>query len=221
MNELNPTSRQISRYGRKVRNRLASSKSTMEILLAYYWQDPSEMAKHDKPVEINESQRETLKRWQEVFGLLLDGKTPMQIRRHLMKKYDIGETMSHNYVNDAQVFFAEIDAVQKEPFRHIQVRKYQHMIQRIKVECGMDDNPDWEGPEDDKHPRKLSLIERNEAWAIIVELEKRIDKITGLEDKDAIDVKKLIKELEIGDVILSDDPKALNIDDYQDCEEVE
>lgn len=200
---------------------MASSKGTMETLLAYYWQDETEMLKHDERVQPSPSQFEMLKKWQEVFALLIEGRTPIQVRKHMQEKYQVSEQMAHRYISDAQMFFTEIDSIQKEPFRNVQVRKYQHMIQQLKIESGMVDNPAWEGEGDEVHPKKLSLIERDIAWHLIVEIEKRLDKITGLEEKDGIDINKLIQELSIPEVVISDDPSVLNIDNYQEAEETD
>lgn len=167
-------------------------------------QDMVETLDHDDLLELTPEEHEFRVKLENIYGMLTSYKHPRttrEVRNIVMRWKDVSVHQAYRMVRQAQELFGEVDTTQKQVMRVMQTEILKQAIKEVMAD-----------------PNIESGFERHK---LILDINKEIDKINHLEDKDVLDLNQLREMLQLPDTEFTTDPDALNDTIDAEHEEVE
>ena len=155
------------------------------------------MLPHDDLIVLSDDEEKKVARYKAIFSMLIQHGSEIRVARLIEKLYRLNYRQARNLINQTKDLFCDIQATNKEAMRVLQIERRRQMVREVMAD------------------KDLSADQRHHLRHVI---ELRIEKIAGLEDKDAISFKDLLKQLQLPDVVITDNPAILDIQ-HEEVEE--
>ncbi len=169
-----------------------------ERILKWYMQQEVSLLAHDDAVVLSPEDDDMREKLEIIFSMLTDVRklrSQVQVAKQLTKMWrnSHGKPITYQYarqlINDAQFVFGQAEKLDKQVMRVIHIQLRRNAINHIQTNPGIEDKD------------KAELVDRHLS---------RIEKIGGLEDKDTIDLKRVLELLQLPDAEFTEDPAALD-----------
>lgn len=157
------------------------------------------MYPHDDIITLTEAEKKHERQLRAVFKLYIElgyNETCDQI----MELYDVAIATAKRLIAESKDYFGNIETDDRELDKLLHLQRWESNRVNIINNVGLDEDC---------------------RWRLVVECDKQIDKLKGLDKPEQINPKDLVKQLSIGTVIRSTDPKVLEALDTEDIEPIE